>query len=77
MVNQMSTKALGLLAKGLRESYKDLAKECFPILVQKLKEKRLFDEIHNTFSNFLQTADLNEFSDSLIAGLTDKKSPVI
>lgn len=45
MVNQMATKVLGLLAKGLREQFKDLAKECFPILVQKLKERRLVDEI--------------------------------
>jgi hypothetical protein len=65
MVNQMATKVLGLLAKGLREQFKDLAKECFPILVQKLKERRLVDEIQTTFSNFLQSADLNEFSDSL------------
>lgn len=61
----MATKVLGLLAKGLREQFKDLAKECFPILVQKLKERRLVDEIQTTFSNFLQSADLNEFSDSL------------
>ena len=77
MVNQMATKTLGLLAKGLREPFADLAKECFPLLVQKLKERRLVDEIQTTFGHFLKSADLSEFSESLIAGLTDKKSPVI
>jgi hypothetical protein len=38
-------KCLGLLAKGLRDGFTQTAKDLFPLLISKLKDKKLVDEI--------------------------------
>jgi hypothetical protein len=36
---------LGLLARGLRDGFSQTAKDLFPLLISKLKDKKLAEEI--------------------------------
>jgi len=65
VVAQTATKVIGALAKGLREQFKDLAKELFPLMLQRFKEKRLVEELHSSLTNILMSASLNELIEPL------------
>jgi hypothetical protein len=75
-VAQSAVKAIGALAKGLRESFSELAKELYPLMLQRFKEKRLVEELHTALTSMMYCVSLNDILEPLQAGLKDK-SPVI
>ncbi len=71
VVQQNSVKCIGNLAKAIRKPFGPHAKDLFPLLVLKFKERRLADDIQIAFDNFLLCTTLCDFIESVKTGVND------
>ena len=77
-VAQYAIKAIGLLAKGLRAEFHDLALQAIPACFAKLKEKRqgVIDEIQQTLENIMMCIEFNEIIEKLQGAIKAEKLPL-
>ena len=64
-VQQQGIKTIGVLAKGLRKDFEKQAKESVPIILPKLKEKKMAEDIMTTLANIMMCITLNDIIEFL------------
>lgn len=77
-VAMSAMKIPGVLAKGLRGSFEGFARQFFPIIFQKFKEKKtqVITESHSVLDNLLMAVPLVGIMEAVIEALNDKTAPV-
>jgi len=71
-VAQHAIKAIGNLAKGLRESFKDHAIAAVPACFAKFKEKRITEDIMTALDHIMMCCELGDFVDCFNQIKTEK-----
>ena len=71
-VSQYAIRAIGLLAKGLREGFHDHGVAAVPVLLPRFKEKRLTEEILTCLGHIMVCIEFGEVIESLSLVKTEK-----
>ena len=75
-VSGSAIKSISALAAGLRESFKEHAKQAVPVLFTKFKERRLVEDILNCLDNILACTELSELIEFL-PQIEKEKAPAV
>ena len=75
-VSGSAIKSISALAAGLRETFKEHAKQAVPVLFTKFKERRLVEDILNCLDNILVCAELSELVEFL-PQIEKEKAPAV
>jgi len=78
-VFHLSIKVTGLLSKGLRQNFREGAKQLASPLMKRFAEKRpqIISDISSTLAVFLVSCPFNELLESAIVSLSDKNPNVV
>ena len=73
-VVQQAIKLIGLLAKGQKKYFELYAKQCFPICLSKLKDKKkqIIQEVYSTLEYLLNSVTLEQANDDIKESMEDK-----
>lgn len=75
-VSGSAIKSISALAAGLRDGFKDHAKQAVPVLFTKFKERRLVEDILNCLDNILGCTELSELVEFL-PQIEKEKAPAV
>ena len=68
-VQVTAVKVAGLIARGLREAFKDYAIDMFPSLLPKISEPHLAEEMQSTLTSFMFGMTLADMFNPILEGI--------
>ena len=72
VVSQTSIKVISNLIKGLKKDYEPYVKDTVPLVIAKLRDRKLEADCCACLDNLLESVSIEDILDEILAGLNDK-----